>query len=110
MEESGTRSDMNDSDETTNLLQTESEDKDEDEDMVPVDEDEESESAKEDESVTDFNGKSYKDLTICDLSHVSFESVAHVDRFYLLYSVAKGFSMRKHKFEKSRASDQVIKR
>ncbi|KAL6141760.1 hypothetical protein ACLB2K_060047 [Fragaria x ananassa] len=51
----------------------------------------------DDDKCTMFNGKHYRDLTLDDLKNVVFKSVDEAEKFYLYYSVAKGFSMRKHK-------------
>ncbi|KAL6214945.1 hypothetical protein ACLB2K_014377 [Fragaria x ananassa] len=57
----------------------------------------ESQDRSDDEQCTMFNGKPYKDLELDDLSNVVFKSVEEEEMFYIHYSVAKGFSIRKYK-------------
>ncbi|XP_050378373.1 protein FAR1-RELATED SEQUENCE 5-like [Argentina anserina] len=44
-----------------------------------------------------FNGKPYEDLTLDDMKNVKFASQEEIESFYAHYSLAKGFSMRKHR-------------
>lgn len=67
--------------------------------------------ADRDDEVTDclhFKGKNYEDLVLEDLEGVEFKSVEEVDQFYSYYSLATGFSVRKHKADKN--SEQKIRR
>ncbi|XP_050368420.1 protein FAR1-RELATED SEQUENCE 5-like [Argentina anserina] len=59
---------------------------------------------------TRYRGKLYKDLTLEDLKGVEFNSIEEVDNFYIYYSLAKGFSVRKYKLDKNRSGTQVIRR
>lgn len=59
---------------------------------------------------TQFRGKPYKDLTLEDLNDVEFKTIDEVDTFYSYYSLAKGFSMRRHKLDKNRTRTKVIRR
>ena len=59
---------------------------------------------------TMFNGKPYRDLTLDDLKDVVFKSVAEADTFYLYYSIAKGFNMRKRKLDWNSKKTMIIRR
>ncbi|XP_062006086.1 protein FAR1-RELATED SEQUENCE 5-like [Rosa rugosa] len=59
---------------------------------------------------TMFRGKPYKGLTFEDLKDVRFDTIEEADKFYLMYSVAKGFSMRKHKLDWNRPKTYVARR
>lgn len=43
-----------------------------------------------------YRGKKYEDLQLQDLNEVEFRTVDEVDQFYAYYSLALGFSVRKH--------------
>ncbi|KAL6142132.1 hypothetical protein ACLB2K_060415 [Fragaria x ananassa] len=64
----------------------------------------------DDDKCTVFNGKHYRDLTLDDLKNVVFKSVEEAEKFYLYYSVAKGFSMRKHKLGWNSKKTLIIRR
>ncbi|KAL6127467.1 hypothetical protein ACLB2K_070832 [Fragaria x ananassa] len=59
---------------------------------------------------THYRGKPYKDLTLEDLVGVEFATIEEVEKFYSSYSLAKGFSMRKHRLDKNRAGTLVTRR
>ncbi|KAL6145669.1 hypothetical protein ACLB2K_056354 [Fragaria x ananassa] len=69
-----------------------------------------SEDESDDEQCTMFNGKPYKDLELDDLSNVVFKSVEEAEMFYLHYSVAKGFSIRKYKLAWNSDNTVIIRR
>lgn len=51
------------------------------------------------EEVTDclhYKGQKFEDLQLEDLDGVVFKSIEEVDQFYSYYSLAIGFSVRKH--------------
>ncbi|KAL6208074.1 hypothetical protein ACLB2K_019026 [Fragaria x ananassa] len=64
----------------------------------------------DDDKCTLFNGKHYRDLTLDDLKNVVFKSVDEAEKFYLYYSVAKSFSMRKHKLGWNSKKILIIRR
>ena len=70
----------------------------------------ESQDGSDDEQCTMFNGKPYKDLELDDLSNVVFKSVEEAEMFYLHYSVAKGFSIRKYKLAWKSENTVIIRR
>jgi zinc finger SWIM domain-containing protein 3 len=55
-----------------------------------------------------FRGKKYEDLQLEDLDGVEFKTADEVDQFYAYYSLAIGFSVRKHKSDKN--SEAKIRR
>lgn len=55
-----------------------------------------------------YRGKKYEELQLEDLNEVEFRTIDEVDQFYAYYSLAIGFSVRKHKTDTN--CDKKIRR